>query len=301
MLADDCVFCRIADGRIPSAKVYEDAKASIEAGNIAGAITLLNEPTIYTKELYELADFCNTVNPYIGEFKLEGGTAPLKSSENTPPSKMTTTLSNIRIGDNSVIPQLHLNGLMLLYQYDNGNFAYAGRYKQGDYVFTHSGEDYILELKTKQGEKKESVFTRASDYAVIDLNSKKVMKEKEESVDTNEGKGDNEDVTFTNKYGTHTTRCAHSGCNEYIAPSGDTNCCIKHSNKCADCGKYIDEDAMYCMDCLQKEASSNSSGSSSDPTYQKGSEWEKYDKDGSGTISQEEYQNADGDYIEQNQ
>jgi len=56
--------------------------------------------------------------------------------------------------------------------------------------------------------------------------------------------------SFTNKYGTPTTKCAHPGCNNYIASSGDTNCCTKHSNRCLECNKYIDEDAMYCIDCL---------------------------------------------------
>lgn len=27
-----------------------------------------------------------------------------------------------------------------------------------------------------------------------------------------------------------------------------------HSNKCAECGKYIDEDALYCIDCLSRAA-----------------------------------------------
>lgn len=58
--------------------------------------------------------------------------------------------------------------------------------------------------------------------------------------------------SFTNKYGTPTTKCAHLGCNNYIASSGDTNCCTIHSNRCLECGKYIDEDAAYCMDCIQK-------------------------------------------------
>ena len=58
--------------------------------------------------------------------------------------------------------------------------------------------------------------------------------------------------SFSNKYGTSTTKCAHAGCNNYIASSGDTNCCATHSNKCMNCGKYIDEDAMYCMSCLSK-------------------------------------------------
>ena len=61
-------------------------------------------------------------------------------------------------------------------------------------------------------------------------------------------------ASFTNKYGTSTTKCAHPGCSNYIASSGDTNCCVIHSRKCLECGKYIDEDATYCMDCIQKAA-----------------------------------------------
>ena len=57
---------------------------------------------------------------------------------------------------------------------------------------------------------------------------------------------------FTNAYGTETTKCTHSGCNNYIASSGNTNCCTTHSKKCLECGKYIDEDASYCMTCLEK-------------------------------------------------
>lgn len=56
---------------------------------------------------------------------------------------------------------------------------------------------------------------------------------------------------FTNRYGTPSTICAHSGCSKTIASSGDTNCCKTHSNRCGNCGCYIDEDAMFCMDCLE--------------------------------------------------
>ena len=59
-------------------------------------------------------------------------------------------------------------------------------------------------------------------------------------------------ASFTNQFGTATTICAHSGCSNYIASSGDTNCCTTHSNMCAECGKYIDEDALLCMDCIEK-------------------------------------------------
>jgi len=59
-------------------------------------------------------------------------------------------------------------------------------------------------------------------------------------------------TTFTNKFGTSTTVCAHAGCNNYIASSGDTNCCTTHSNRCIECDAYIDEDAAFCMDCITK-------------------------------------------------
>ena len=81
--------------------------------------------------------------------------------------------------------------------------------------------------------------------------------------------------SFTNKYGTSTTKCAHSGCNNYIASSGDTNCCTVHSNKCLECGKYIDGDAMYCMSCItnaaNKAASSSSKSTSGSGSYSSGS------------------------------
>ena len=66
--------------------------------------------------------------------------------------------------------------------------------------------------------------------------------------DSSSGKGSSS--SFTNKYGTPSTKCAHPGCNNKIASSGDTNCCTTHSRRCLNCGKYIDEDAMYCMDCI---------------------------------------------------
>lgn len=78
-------------------------------------------------------------------------------------------------------------------------------------------------------------------------------------------------ASFTNQYGTSTTKCAHSGCDNYIASSGDTNCCTVHSNRCLECSKYIDGDAMYCMDCLTKAATKNSSSKSSTSSSSKSS------------------------------
>lgn len=64
-------------------------------------------------------------------------------------------------------------------------------------------------------------------------------------------------IAFTNAYGTPITKCVHAGCNHAIATSGDTNCCIVHSRNCFNCGKYIDEDAMFCMTCLRGKTTTN--------------------------------------------
>ena len=58
-------------------------------------------------------------------------------------------------------------------------------------------------------------------------------------------------VMFSNKYGNQNTKCAHAGCTNTIACTGDTNCCVKHSNRCGECYCYIDEDAMFCMSCIK--------------------------------------------------
>ncbi|MCD8051291.1 MAG: hypothetical protein LUE89_06390 [Clostridiales bacterium] len=77
--------------------------------------------------------------------------------------------------------------------------------------------------------------------------------EEQETQEAQESKESSRTTTytsFTNKYGTRTTKCAHEGCTNYIASSGDTNCCTTHSNRCGGCGCYIDEDALFCIDCL---------------------------------------------------
>ena len=88
----------------------------------------------------------------------------------------------------------------------------------------------------------------------------------------NSGSSTGTGSSFRNKYGTPTTYCAHSGCTKYIASSGDTNCCTTHSNRCLECRCYIDEDAMYCMDCLtgslgDSHSKSNSESKSSHDCY----------------------------------
>ena len=74
--------------------------------------------------------------------------------------------------------------------------------------------------------------------------------------------GSSSSSSFTNKYGTRTTKCAVSGCSNYIAKSGDTNCCTTHSRRCGECYCYIDSDAMYCMSCLTSAVSGSSNSSS---------------------------------------
>lgn len=81
--------------------------------------------------------------------------------------------------------------------------------------------------------------------------------------DTTSSNSSNSSKSFSNAYGTATTLCAHPGCTNPIASSGDTNCCVLHSKKCAECGKYIDEDAAYCMDCLTKAVTGTTSSTSS--------------------------------------
>ena len=89
--------------------------------------------------------------------------------------------------------------------------------------------------------------------------------------------------SFSNEYGTASTKCAHPGCNNNIASSGDTNCCTVHSNRCLDCNKYIDEDAMYCMDCLTK--------ASEDASYN-----DDYDDDYDYDYNDYDYDDYDYDY-----
>lgn len=107
--------------------------------------------------------------------------------------------------------------------------------------------------------------------------------------------------SFSNEYGTSTTKCAHPGCNNPIASSGDTNCCIIHSRRCLECGKYIDEDATYCMSCLTKAlqpSNNTSSGSSSSSYGSSGTSSGSYDFSGySDSMSDAEFDAWLGDVL----
>ena len=129
--------------------------------------------------------------------------------------------------------------------------------------------DYLSEIFTLQIKAMIAYLEENNGDPETIANLKKSIGEEET---TNSGNSSSNNSKFTNKYGTATTICAHSGCNKYIASTGDTNCCTTHSNKCLNCKKYIDEDAMYCMSCLSasKNSSSNSGSSSSSSTNSSG-------------------------------
>lgn len=47
-------------------------------------------------------------------------------------------------------------------------------------------------------------------------------------------------------------QCEHPGCTNQAAETGDSHYCEEHSNKCLECNKFIDEDALYCINCIFK-------------------------------------------------
>lgn len=52
------------------------------------------------------------------------------------------------------------------------------------------------------------------------------------------------------KVDTTSTKCLHSGCSNLAASTGDSFYCTEHSKRCLECKCYIDEDAMYCLNCI---------------------------------------------------
>ena len=63
-------------------------------------------------------------------------------------------------------------------------------------------------------------------------------------------------TTSTTSSGNKTTSggktCAKSGCTNKAVTTGDSVYCATHSNRCGQCGCYIDGDAMYCLSCIAK-------------------------------------------------
>ncbi len=107
------------------------------------------------------------------------------------------------------------------------------------------------------GTKRAMLYHTQATIAYLEANNgdeKKIQELKESIQDYSYSDNDfssNLDM-FTNLYGTPDTECVYPNCNNTIAFSGDTNCCIIHSNKCLNCEKYIYGDALFCMDCLEK-------------------------------------------------
>lgn len=52
------------------------------------------------------------------------------------------------------------------------------------------------------------------------------------------------------KVTTEPQQCLHEGCAKMAATTGDSFYCETHSNNCMECGCYIDEDAMFCLNCI---------------------------------------------------
>lgn len=51
--------------------------------------------------------------------------------------------------------------------------------------------------------------------------------------------------------------CLHSGCTNTAVTTGDSVYCLIHSNNCMICGKYIDEDALLCLNCIAEALRTN--------------------------------------------
>lgn len=52
-------------------------------------------------------------------------------------------------------------------------------------------------------------------------------------------------------------KCLHDGCLEMAVEIGDSRYCKNHSNKCFICNKYIDEDALMCLNCIVEALKDN--------------------------------------------
>lgn len=61
----------------------------------------------------------------------------------------------------------------------------------------------------------------------------------------------------SDKVNTAPLQCEHPNCLNKAAETGDSHYCEEHSNKCLECNKYIDEDALYCVNCILKALNSN--------------------------------------------
>ena len=59
------------------------------------------------------------------------------------------------------------------------------------------------------------------------------------------------------KIDTSPEQCLHSGCSNMAASTGDSFYCEKHSNRCLECNKYIDEDALFCLNCIVEALKKN--------------------------------------------
>lgn len=121
-------------------------------------------------------------------------------------------------------------------------------------------------ILSKKGIKMKNIFTENIDrYGIVNLIilvalpiiiALIIVSKQDINTTTSTGIPNSNSSTNSNtsiNYENSTAKCRHTGCNRDIAHSGDTVYCTIHSNKCKICGKYIDEDAQVCMECVRKK------------------------------------------------
>ena len=182
-------------------------------------------------------------------------------------TQSTTNTSLYYLKGEKVFRYTFENGKMVEKEFENATSSTYSILLLGDdhnAVNLQEVDSTTLKAKTDSGQKIYVKSGTESEYLASNkLDTSSLSTSNSSSNKASSATKSAQQVTFTNKYGTATTICAHNGCTNYIASSGDTNCCTKHSNKCLNCGKYIDEDATYCMECLNTSIASNSSKSNS--------------------------------------
>lgn len=108
-----------------------------------------------------------------------------------------------------------------------------------------------------------------------------------------------EDSSFENEYETATRRCIVLGCNNPVAPGGESDYCPAHSNKCLRCGKYISRPLGCCSSCAEDilDEMSDDDNGYYNYNYDKHKNYNyNYDKNDYDSPSYYDYNYDDNDY-----
>lgn len=210
-------------------EIYNKAVAFYNAGEIDTAVALL---TKMPEDNVDVQTLIRKITPYIGyvgRWKYDHTTKPDGTSF---VSDSATEYSATVLFDALDRPSLHIDasGLYGIYSFDsplNSDGYFSSNDSAFHYVYSLINGKLVEaqdELENPSSGTFRIVYCAVSD-------------------------------SFTNKYGTAETVCAHPGCDSVIAASGDTNCCEEHSSICADCGCFVDEGNIYCSDCAKAHPS----------------------------------------------